>query len=111
MFKGIRLALLALILSINHANASIPLPSGEMPFKVDTKNRKMLVCNYFGLELQKQGRSGQYNGSISRRMIGNDLIYCLIVFINEHPNGYVSQVFYSVTGNTSNGTWEAKMER
>lgn len=44
-------------------------------------------------------------------MIGNDLIYCLIVFINEHPNGYVSQVFYSVTGNTSNGTWEAKMER
>jgi hypothetical protein len=24
-------------------------------------------------------------------MIGNDLIYCLIVFINEHPNGYVSQ--------------------
>lgn len=46
MFKTIAVTLLVMALPINYANASVPLPSGKMPFKVDTENRKKLVCSY-----------------------------------------------------------------
>ena len=111
MFKTIAVALLVMALPINYANASVPLPSGKMPFKVDTENRKKLVCNHFGLELQKQQNPGRYDGSMSRRMLTNDLIYCVLIYKRTHANGYVSQSFFDVTGNIKNGFWEASRLR
>ena len=92
-----------------------PLPgvggTAEMPFKVDTKNSEALACNYFGLELEKSYNVGRYDGSMSTNMLRNNIIYCLLIYKTPHPNGYVSQKFFSVQGNITNGIWEATPER
>lgn len=97
------------------AARKFPLPgvggTAEMPFKVDTKNRERLACNYFGLELEKSYNVGRYDGTMSTNMISENIIFCVLIYKIPTPSAYEEQKFFSVQGNIATGVWEATPER